>query len=100
MGVFQQGDLPADMEKVIFSLDEGRTSQVVESAYGFHVFRLDKIFPPALQTESEAAPEIGRRIMAQKMKDALAAHLRGLKGTLSWKALPENLYFTYQRLDE
>jgi parvulin-like peptidyl-prolyl isomerase len=100
MGVFEQGELPADMEKVIFSLDEGRTSQVVESAYGFHVFRLDKKFGPALQTETEAAPEIRQRIMAQKMKDALASHLAGLKDTLSWQALPENLFFDYQRQDE
>ena len=100
MGVFQQGDLPADMEKVIFSLDEGRTSQVVESSYGFHIFRLDRKYPPALQTESEAAPEIRQRIMAQKMKEALASHLGGLKDTLSWEARPENLFFTYQRSDE
>jgi parvulin-like peptidyl-prolyl isomerase len=100
MGVFQPGDLPVDMERVIFALDEGRTSQVVESAYGFHIFRLDRKFPPALQTESEAAPEIQKRIMAQKMKDVLAAHLGGLKDTLSWQVLPENLFFTYQRLDE
>jgi len=100
MGVFQPGDLPVDMERVIFALDEGRTSQVVESAYGFHIFRLDRKFPPALQAESEAAPEIQKRIMAQKMKDVLAAHLGGLKDTLSWKVLSENLFFTYQRLDE
>jgi parvulin-like peptidyl-prolyl isomerase len=100
MGVFQQGDLPADMEKVIFSLDEGRTSQVVESAYGFHIFRMDRKYPPALESVSEAAAEIQKRIMAQKMKDALASHLGGLKDTLSWKAHPENLFFTYQRLDE
>ena len=100
MGVFQQGDLPADMEKVIFSLDEGRTSQVVESSYGFHIFRLDRKYPPALQTESEAAPEIRQRIMAQKMKEALASHLSGLKDTLSWETRPENLFFTYQRSDE
>lgn len=100
MGVFQPGDLPADMERVIFALGEGRTSQVVESAYGFHIFRLDRKFPPALQTESEAAPEIQKRIMAQKMKDVLAAHLGGLKDTLSWQAFTENLFFTYQRLDE
>jgi parvulin-like peptidyl-prolyl isomerase len=100
MGVFQQGDLPADMEKVIFSLDEGRTSQVVESSYGFHVFRLDRKYPPALRDESEAAAEIQKRIMAQKMKDALALHLAGLKDTLSWQAFPENLFFAYQRLDE
>jgi len=100
MGVFQPGDLPADMERVIFALDEGRTSRVVESAYGFHIFRVDRKFPPALQPESEAAPEIQKRIMAQKMKDVLAAHLGGLKDTLSWQVLSENLFFTYQRLDE
>jgi len=100
MGVFQPGDLPADMEKVIFALDEGRTSQVVESSYGFHVFRLDRKYPPALQTEEEAGPAIGKRILSQKMKDALALHLAGLRDTLSWQAFPENLFFSYQRLDE
>lgn len=100
MGVFEQGDLPADMEKVILALDDGRTSQVVESAYGFHIFRLDRKWPPALQEESEAAPEIQKRILAQKMKDALAAHLRGLKETLEWRAFPENLFFAYQKGDE
>ncbi len=100
MGVFQQGDLPADMEKTVFSLEEGRTSQVVESSYGFHIFRLDKRYPPALLEEADAAGEIQRRIMAQKMKDALARHLAGLKDTLSWKIFPENLFFAYQRLDE
>jgi parvulin-like peptidyl-prolyl isomerase len=100
MGVFQQGDLPADMEKVIFALDEGRTSRVVESSYGFHVFRLDRKYPPALRDESEAAAEIRERITAQKMKDALASHLGGLKNTLSWQAFPENLFFAYQRMDE
>jgi len=100
MGVFQQGDLPADMEKVIFSLDEGRTSQVVESAYGFHIFRLDRKYPPALLTAAEAGPGILQRIMAQKMKEALASHLAGLKDTLSWEARPDNLFFAYQRSDE
>jgi parvulin-like peptidyl-prolyl isomerase len=100
MGVFQQGDLPADMEKVIFALDEGRTSQVVESSYGFHIFRLDKKFAPALQSAAEAAPGIKQLITAQKMKEALASHLAGLKDTLSWESRPENLFFSYQRSDE
>jgi parvulin-like peptidyl-prolyl isomerase len=100
MGVFQQGDLPADMEKVIFSLDEGRTSQVVESSYGYHIFRLDRKYAPTLLTASEAAAEVQQRLMSQKMKDALAAHLAGLKDTLSWEARPQNLFFGYQRSDE
>ncbi len=100
MGVFAQGDLPADMERAIFAIDEGRTSQVVESSYGFHIFRLDRKVPPSLQTEAEAAPEIRQRIMAQKMKEALALHLVGLKDTLSWESFPRSLFFAYQRSDE
>lgn len=97
MGVFKPGDLPADMERVIFSLSEGRTSQVVESAYGYHIFRLDKKFPPALWSVSEAAPAIRSRLLAQKILDAVALHLEGLKDTLTWEARPENLFFSYLR---
>ncbi len=97
MGVFKPGDLPTDMERVIFSLSEGRTSQIVESAYGFHIFRLDKKFPPSLRSLEEAAPAIRSRLLSQKIMAAVAAHLEGLKDTLSWQTFPENLFFGYQR---
>jgi hypothetical protein len=98
MGQYQRGDLPYDMEKVIFALDAGKVSQVVESSYGYHIFRLDERFPPQLQSLSEAAPAVRVRLLEAKIKDALAAHLAGLKDTLSWKTFPENLSFAYQRL--
>lgn len=96
MGIFKPGDLPADMERVIFSLSEGRTSQIVESAYGYHIFRLDQRFPPALRSLEEAAPAIRSRLLSQKIMAAVAAHLEGLKDTLSWQAFPESLFFRYQ----
>jgi len=37
MGVFKPGDLPYDMEKVIFALEEGKISRVFQSAYGYHI---------------------------------------------------------------
>jgi hypothetical protein len=100
MGIYKQGDLPYDMEKVIFSLDVGKISQIVESSYGYHIFRLDKKFPPQLQSGIEAAAAIRAKILERKIKDALAVHLGGLKDTLSWETIPENLFFTYQRLDQ
>jgi len=100
MGVYKQGDLPYDMEKVIFALDPGRTSQVVESSYGYHIFRLDKKFPPQLQSLDEAAPAARIKVLERKIKEALAVHLGGLKDTLSWKVFPENLFFAYQRSDQ
>jgi len=99
MGVYKPGELPNDMAKVIFALEEGKISQVVESSYGYHIFRLDKRFPPQLESETEVAPGIKVRVFEQKIKDALAVHLGGLKETLSWKVFPENLFFSYQRLD-
>jgi hypothetical protein len=99
MGVYKPGDLPKDMEKVIFPLDEGKISQVVESSYGYHIFRLDRKFPPQLESENEAAAAIRIKVLEQKIKDALAVHLGGLKDTLTWQTFPENLFFPYQRLD-
>jgi hypothetical protein len=100
MGIYKRGDLPYDMEKVIFALDERQVSQVVESSYGYHVFRLDRKFPPQLQSPADAAPAIRIKVLEQKIKDALAVHLGGLKDTLNWKTFPENLFFAYQRLDQ
>jgi hypothetical protein len=100
MGVYKQGDLPYDMERVIFALDVGKISQVVESAYGYHIFRLDRKFPPQLQSPAEAASAIRIKILERKIKEALAVHLGGLKDTLNWKTYPDNLFFSYQRLDQ
>ena len=97
MGVFKNGDLPYEMEKVIFALEEGKLSRVVESSYGYHIFRLDKKFPPELLSEAEAAPSIRIRILDGKVKEALASHLEGLKRSLTWSSHPKKLNFTYQR---
>jgi len=97
MGVFKSGDLPYEMEKVIFALEEGTLSRVVESSYGYHIFRLDRKFPPELLSEEEAAPSIRIRILDGKVKEALASHLEGLKRSLTWSSHPKMLNFTYQR---
>ncbi len=96
MGLFKVGDLPADMEKTIFSLQEGRLSQVFESSYGYHIFRLDRRFPPQLLTLEEAAPAVQARLIDQKTKDALASHVEELRTTLAWELMTDNLFFAYQ----
>ena len=99
MGLFKAGDLPREMEKVVFTLEEGRISPVVESSYGFHIFRVDRKLPPELLPEAEAAPAIRTRILAEKVDRALAAHLDELRATLAWTSYPERLSFVYQRND-
>jgi parvulin-like peptidyl-prolyl isomerase len=100
MGTFKIGDLPYEMEKVIFALDEGRLSPVFESSYGFHIFRVDRKFPPQLLSEAEASPSIRIRVLDAKIKDALASHMDELKSSLIWTSYPSKLFFEYQRNDQ
>jgi parvulin-like peptidyl-prolyl isomerase len=99
MGAFKAGQLPAELEKVIFSLKEGEISRVVESTYGYHIFRLDKKLEPHLLTAEEAAPSIRTKLLEQKSEQAVSAHLEMLRKTMEWKSYPENLVFPYQRIE-
>jgi len=96
MGVFKPGDLPYDMEKIIFSLEEGKLSRVFESPYGFHIFRLDKKYEPALLELDEAAPKIRNLLLEIRVKDIVAKEIEELKTTYHWEVYPENLPFKYE----
>ncbi len=97
MGAFELGQLPSEMESVIFALQEGEVSQVVESSYGFHIFRVDKKFAPELISEEEAAGEIETRIRDSKMQDYLSEHIMELKERMDWTSYTQNLSFAYVR---
>jgi parvulin-like peptidyl-prolyl isomerase len=100
MGVFEMGQLPFEMEKVIFALKEGELSQIVESSYGYHIFRVDKRFAPVLISEEEAYQTIRRKILDQKVKDRISQHIEELKANLDWNFYSMNLPFPYQRIDQ
>ena len=99
MGVFQKGQLPADMEAAVFGMTEGEVSPVVESSYGYHVFRLDKKFAPEHISVESAAPAIKEKLLGLKVEAVSARHLAELKKTVDWEVFPENLFFPYQRED-
>ena len=99
MGVFELGQLPGDMEAVIFTLEEGEISPVVESSYGYHIFRLDKKFAPELVPEDEAAAEIESALLSQKFQSRLSALITELKSRLEWTVDTGKLAFVYQRID-
>lgn len=97
MGVFQKGQLPQEMEAAVFSLAEGEVSSVIESSYGFHIFRLDKKFESEWLSLAEASASISRLLLDLKIKQAIRLHLQSLEGSLKWQLFPENLFFPYQR---
>jgi hypothetical protein len=97
MGIFKAGDLPYEMERVVFSLEPGKLSRVFESSYGYHIFWVDAKYQPELVSENDAASSIRLKIIEQKIKDAVALHIEGLKERMEWRILPESLTFSYQR---
>lgn len=97
MGLFMPGQLPYEIEKVVFSLKEGEISTVVESSYGYHIFRLDKRYEPELISREDAEALIRRKLLDEKAQRLLEFHLEELKKTLNWSSFPENLSFPYQR---
>lgn len=99
MGVFELGQLPLEMEKVIFALQVGEISQVVESSYGYHIFRLDEKFGPELISEEQALAEIEVKILDQKIKESMDQYVEGLKSKFEWHFYQENLSFSYQRIN-
>jgi len=98
MGIFAIGQLPDDMETVIFALEEGQVSPVLESSYGFHIFRLDSRYEPELISPDQAADSIELKILSQKVKNHIAQHLKDLESSLEWDFLLQNLYIPYQRI--
>lgn len=99
MGLFEMGQLPSEMEKVVFSLKVGEVSPVVESSYGYHIFRLDEKLEPELVPEDSAFSEIKIKLYNQRIQKFLSDHMESLKSKMDWKSYPSNLSFSYQRID-
>lgn len=98
MGIFQKGQLPAELEGAVFGMGEGEVSPIVETSYGFHIFRLDKRFEPEQTSFEDAVPAIRQKILGLKAEAMIKRNLGDLMESLDWRAFPENLSFPYQRM--
>ncbi|MFW6139849.1 MAG: peptidylprolyl isomerase [Acidobacteriota bacterium] len=100
MGLFELGQLPEDMDKVVFSLKQGQISQVIESEYGYHIFRVDEIIkstPLPEKPDKEVSSNIEMRILNEKINEFMNNYLEKLKSQFKWEFYPERLNFSYQR---
>ncbi len=83
MGSFEKGMLPKAIEEIVFSLKKGQISPVVESRYGYHIFKVIDYKQPGTLTLSEVKEEISRKLYANKIKDSQLDYLRKMKVSLS-----------------
>ena len=71
LGAVGRGDLPAEFEEAIFALAEGEVSQPVQSAFGWHLFRVSKIEPEHTVPFAEAREQLARELALQQANDRL-----------------------------
>ena len=68
IGWLTQAQLPAPLNKTVFSLAKGETSNVIESSTGFHIVKVEDIRDEKTQSLKEATAEITRTLKVEKGK--------------------------------
>ena len=71
LGDVTTGDLFGDLADVVFALGEGEISAPVESAFGWHIFRVTAIRPASSAPLSEVRDQLVRDISLRRAADAL-----------------------------
>jgi len=95
MGLFEKGMLPQEMEGVVFSLSVNEISPIVESPYGFHLFKITRKRKSRMQRLEAVKDEIKSKLLSAKLTAAYDEFLQGLKAEVPVRIHHENLYFSY-----
>ena len=79
LGYLTRDEMPEPLDSVIFKLPLNKISSVVQSPYGFHVFKIMDIQQAKTKSFAEAKDEIIAEIRARKEEAAFANWLNSLK---------------------
>jgi parvulin-like peptidyl-prolyl isomerase len=99
MGFFEKGMLPQEMEGVVFSLKVNAISPIVESPYGFHLFKITRRRKSRMLLLAAVKDEIKNKMLSARLADAYQDFLTGLKIEVPVQINYGNLYFPYLKSD-
>jgi len=99
MGFFEKGMLPQEMEGVVFSLKVNEISPIVESPYGFHLFKITQKRKARMRLLDAVKDEIKSKMLSARLADAYQDFLVGLKTEVPLQLHYDNLYFSYIKSD-
>lgn len=77
LGVFSAGEVP-EMMDVVFTIPAGQLSEVVQSEYGFHLFKVVETMPGRTLAFEEVRPRVTEAVRASKVEGAFPAWLQSL----------------------
>ncbi|MFH0947537.1 MAG: peptidylprolyl isomerase [Elusimicrobiota bacterium] len=80
LGFFAKGTLQPDIEKVVFDMQEGETSNVIKTSAGFHIVKVEeKKKAIEAKFDSEMKKRVKKILLNSKIQAELPAWLDGLK---------------------
>ena len=79
LGEIERGKMVPEFEKAAFLLKEGEVSGLVETPYGLHIIKVDKVIPGKTLPLEEVQDEIKNKFFNQKMKVEYQNYLSQLK---------------------
>nr|BAL58002.1 peptidil-prolyl cis-trans isomerase [uncultured prokaryote] len=89
MGFFSRGELPKELDEVAFKLPPGKISDVITSAYGYHILYVEKREPKGVVPLEEARHTIMKRLLEEKREIFITNWIKEKKDSLQVKIVEE-----------
>lgn len=67
--MIHKGRLEPQIEEVLFRLEEGQISNIIETLYGFHIVKLEKKMPPTQLPLNEVKHKLQNKLEGERKKD-------------------------------
>ncbi|MBF0272456.1 MAG: SurA N-terminal domain-containing protein [Magnetococcales bacterium] len=103
LGEFGPGVMVPAFEKVAFSLEAGKVSEPVTTAFGVHLIRVDQIHPAETKPLEKVSAEVRGRIVENKAKDLVYERSGTFEDQLaasgSLKTISNDLNLRYKETD-
>jgi peptidyl-prolyl cis-trans isomerase SurA len=79
LGTFEHGQLDKQLEDIVFKMNKGQMTDVIQTKTGFEVLKVEAHFEAGLQPQDKVENEIMNRIYSQKMIPTMREYLSQLR---------------------
>jgi peptidyl-prolyl cis-trans isomerase SurA len=79
LGTFQRGQLSPQLEDVVFKLDKGKITDVIQTKTGFEVLKVENHFQAGLQPLDKVENEVMNKLYMEKMQPTMRTYLGELR---------------------
>lgn len=92
LGIFARGQMPLEFDNVVFDLRVRQISRVVESPYGYHIFKVVKKYKPEAMKYKDARDEIFKKLFYERLEIKFVEWLKSTKRDAQITVFTDRLY--------